>query len=302
MRPGTTSLGAQSRRVTLDRGVILCGRPNSPRVRVVVSPAASAYISVLIVSFISLVGLVTLSRDPVVLRRRLPILVSLAAGFLIGGATLHLLPEAIEELGTGLDLPLLFLAGFLSFFLLERYLWFHHHGVVSPLENPDADPHRPGHGLADECAQPHPVVIMNLVGDAAHNLIDGMVIGAAYLIDPATGLATTVAIALHEIPQEIGDFAVLVHGGLTVRRALVLNLASALVAVVGVAVALTVGQRVEGFSAALLPVTAGSFIYIAAVDLIPEIHRHRDRSRAAAQAIALFSGVGMMLLLRLYTH
>jgi zinc and cadmium transporter len=139
---------------------------------------------------------------------------------------------------------------------------------------------------------------MNLVGDGVHNLIDGMAIGAAFLVDPAVGFATTLAIALHEIPQEIGDFAVLVQGGLSVRRALVLNLASALVAVVGTGVALVVGQAVEGFSAALLPITAGTFMYIAAADLIPEIHRHRDRSLAAAQALFLFGGVGVTLLLR----
>ena len=266
------------------------------------SPTLSALVAVLLVSTLSLAGVVTLSRDPQALHRRLPLLVSLAAGFLVGGAMLHLLPEAMEALGTGLDLPLLFLAGFLGFFLLERYLWFHHHGGQAPSGNPDADPHRPGHGLDEDCAEPHPVVVMNLVGDAVHNLIDGMAIGAAFMIDPAAGVATTIAIALHEIPQEIGDFAILVHGGLSVRRALIFNLLSALVAVVGVGVALVVGHRVDGFSAALLPVTAGSFMYIAAADLIPEIHRHRDRSRAAAQALYLFGGVGLMLLLRLQLH
>ena len=265
-------------------------------------PVPSAIVAVLVVSLISLVGVVTVSRDPAVLRRRLPFLVSLAAGFLVGGAMLHLIPEAMEALGPGLELPLLFLGGFLGFFLLERYLWFHHHGRAFPEGNPDADPHRPGHGLGEDCDDPHPVVVMNLVGDAAHNLIDGMAIGAAFLVDPAAGVATTVAIALHEIPQEIGDFAVLVHGGLSVRRALLFNLASALVAVVGVTIALGVGQRIDGFSAALLPITAGSFIYIAAADLIPEIHRHRDRSLAAGQAMFLFAGVGLTLLLRLQVH
>lgn len=274
----------------------------SPRTPSPLSPSLSALLAVLVVSALSLVGVVTVSRDPEALHRRLPLLVSLAAGVLVGGAMLHLLPEAMELLGTGLQLPLLFLAGFLGFFLLERYLWFHHHGGQAPRNDPDADPHRPGHGLDEDCAEPHPVVVMNLVGDGAHNLIDGMAITAAFMIDPAAGIATTVAIALHEIPQEIGDFAILVHGGLTVRRALLFNLLSALVAVAGVGIAVLVGSRVEGFSAALLPITAGSFIYIAAADLIPEIHRHRDRSRAAAQAMFLFGGVGLMLLLRLQGH
>jgi zinc and cadmium transporter len=260
-------------------------------------PAFLALLSVSFVSILSLVGLVTVSRRHEVLERRLPLLVSLAAGVLLGSAILHLLPEALQALGPGIRLPGLFLVGFLGFFVLERYLWFHHHGPAAGTLD-SRIPHRSGHGLAENCPDPHPVVIMNLVGDGVHNLIDGMAIGAAFLVDPAVGLATTLAIALHEIPQEIGDFAVLVQGGLSVRRALVLNLATAMVAVVGTGLALVVGQAVAGFSAALLPITAGTFMYIASADLIPEIHRHRDRSLAAAQALFLFGGVGITLLLR----
>lgn len=283
--------------------MLWCVAPLSAPNPEAVTPALHAFLAVFLVSLLSLVGVVTLSRDPDVLRRRLPLLVSLAAGFLVGGAMLHLLPEAEEAFGHhSLEVPLLFLAGFLGFFLLERGLWFHHHADAVRLSEPGGDLHPPGHGLGEDCAEPHPVVWMNLVGDGAHNLIDGMAIGAAFLIDPAAGVATTVAIALHEIPQEIGDFAVLVHGGLSVRKALTFNVLSAFVAFAGVAIALVVGQRVEGFSAALLPVTAGSFVYIAAANLIPEIHRHRDRSRALAQAMYLFGGVGITLLLRLYMH
>jgi zinc and cadmium transporter len=257
-----------------------------------------ALLSVTFVSALSLVGLFTLSRRHDVLQRRLPLLVSLAAGVLLGDAVIHLLPEAADALGTGLPLQASFLGGFLGFFVLERYLWFHHHGPESGPLDPRI-PHRPGHGLAEDCPDPHPVVVMNLVGDGVHNLIDGMAIGAAYVIDPAAGVATTLAIALHEIPQEIGDFAVLVHGGLSVRRALTLNLLSALLAVAGTITALLLGQAVEGFAVVLLPITAGSFVYIAAADLIPEIHRHRDRSLAAAQALFLFAGVGITFLLKL---
>lgn len=260
--------------------------------------AFQAFLAVLLVSLTSLVGVVTLSRDPAVLRRRLPLLVSLAAGVLIGSSVLHLLPEARQALGDGLEVSLLFLAGFLGFFGLERALWFHHHTDAVRMAEPVIDFHPPGHGLGQDCVEPHPVVWMNLIGDGAHNLIDGVAIGAAFLVDPATGIATTLAIILHEVPQEIGDFAILVHGGLTVRRALFFNLLSALVAVVGVALAFVVGQRIDGFSAALLAVTAGSFIYIAAANLVPEIHRHRDRSRALAQTLYLLGGVGVTLVLR----
>lgn len=266
------------------------------------TPALQALLAVTLVSLISLVGVVTLSRDPAVLRRRLPLLVSLAAGVLVGSAVVHLLPEAREALGDGWPVSLLFLAGFLGFFGLERALWFHHHPEAVRLSEPGVDLHPPGHGLGEDCVEPHPVVWMNLIGDGAHNLIDGVAIGAAFMVDPATGVATTLAIILHEVPQEIGDFAILVHGGLTVRRALLFNLLSALVAVVGVGLAFGVGQRLEGFSAALLAITAGSFIYIAGANLIPEIHRHRDRSRALAQTVYLLGGVGITLVLRLVVH
>lgn len=262
------------------------------------NPTLLALVSVALVSLLSLAGLLTLSRNTEVLQHRLPLLVSLAAGVLVGSAVLHLLPEGMEALGPGLRLPLLFLAGFLGFFVLERYLWFHHHGPDVGPADPRGEGHRSGHGLEENCPDPHPVVVMNLVGDGVHNLIDGMAIGAAYLVDPAAGFATTLAIVLHEIPQEIGDFAVLVHGGLSVRRALVLNFLSALAAVVGTVAALLVGGSVNGFSAMLLPVTAGSFLYIAAADLIPEIHRHGDRSRAAAQSFFLFLGVAVTLVLK----
>lgn len=240
-----------------------------------------AITSVLVVSALSAIGAVVFalsgrSRHVLVL-----LLVSFAVGALFGDAFIHLLPETFEELGTGLSGPALVVAGILAFFVLEKFLrWRHCH-------LPTSDGH------------PHTLVWMNLVGDAVHNFIDGMIIGASYAVSVPIGLASTLAVVLHEIPQEIGDFGVLIHGGLTVRRALFFNLLSALVALVGAVVALIIGPWVTGFSVAVLPVAAGGFIYIAGSDLIPEIQHEVDVKMSLLQLGALITGVALMAALKL---
>jgi zinc and cadmium transporter len=238
-------------------------------------------------------------------------LVSLAAGVLLGGAFFHLIPEAYAMHGDALALPLYVLAGFVGFFFLERFLWAHHHGHGDePL--PGRDPATPigerpaGHERhADartagaEGRRFRPVVVMSLLGDGVHNLIDGMIIAAAYAAGPGLGLVTTTAVLLHEVPQEVGEFGVLVRGGLSVRTALWLNFISASMAFVGAIFALLVGAGSGAFLQALVPVTAGTFIYIAAADLIPELHHEHDPREAAGQALLLVGGVAVMLALRL---
>jgi len=145
----------------------------------------------------------------------------------------------------------------------------------------------------------HPVGIMNLVGDAMHNFIDGMLIASSYLISPSIGIATTLAVALHEIPQEIGDFAVLLFSGFTVRRAALLNLISALVAFLGAFVVFSASSTLPNVAGFLLPVAAGNFLYIAGADLMPELHKETRLSRAFLQLIAILSGLGIMQLLTL---
>jgi zinc and cadmium transporter len=140
---------------------------------------------------------------------------------------------------------------------------------------------------------------MNLVADGVHNLIDGMLIGASYLASLPLGFATTAAVVLHEIPQEIGDFGVLLHSGFSKRRALLFNFCSASLAIVGALIALLVGTRIEGFTQWMLPLTAGGFIYIAGSDLLPELHKELELLRSALQLAAMGTGVGLMLLLAL---
>jgi len=148
----------------------------------------------------------------------------------------------------------------------------------------------------------HPVVAMNLIGDTVHNFIDGLLIGASYLVDIRVGIATSVAIIFHEIPQEFGDFGVFIHGGCTPKRALVYNFLSALSAIVGAIIALIVGAEVHGFSEVLVPIAAGGFIYIAGSDLIPELKHNVHIRESALQLAAIVAGLSIMLFLSHLSH
>lgn len=236
-----------------------------------------ALLSVVAVSLVSLVGAATLAVGA--LRRHFVslALVALAAGTLMGDAFLHLLPEAAhawEERMTVLGA--LVLVGFLLLFVLEVGLrWGHSH----------ADHLDAAHGHGEHRIQPFGW--LNLVGDFVHNLIDGIVIAASYLVSVPLGIATTIAVAAHEIPQELGDFAVLVRSGMRPRQAILLNLASALASVLGGVLVLVAGISPERLEAVAVPVIAGAFLYIAAADLVPELHHH-SRGREALFILAFF--------------
>jgi zinc and cadmium transporter len=237
--------------------------------------------SVLLVSVVSLLGVLTLSIDHRKLDRAVFLLVSLAVGGLFGDAFLHLLPEAYERSRDAMTTSLAALAGVFGFFVLEMLLrWRHQH-------LPSAAPYV------------RPIGSMNLVADGIHNLIDGMLIGASYLVSVPVGVATTTAVILHEIPQEIGDFGVLLHAGYSRTRALQFNFLSACLAILGAVVSLLAGTWASSFAAWMLPFTAGSFIYVAGSDLLPELHQERELSRSVVQLVAMAAGVGLMLLLKI---
>ncbi len=243
-------------------------------------------LSVVAVSLVSLVGLATLSLDEARIRRLATVLVSFAVGALLGDAFLHLIPEAFADGATARRSSLLVLGGMLLFFVLEKLLR-HEHGPLHLQSHPAA------RGRPELAA-------INVAGDAIHNFIDGVLIGASYLASPALGLTTTVAVLFHEIPQELGDFGVLIHSGLGVRRAVLLNLASASAAIVGTVAALLAGATAGGTVADLLvPVTAGGFVYIAAADLIPELQHDRSLRGLVVQASLVSLGIAAMALLTL---
>src|SRR3989344_3396861 len=232
--------------------------------------------SVFIVSVISLVGIITLSINVGKLRKLLIYLVSFAAGALLGDAFIHLLPEAAEE-GFGVPVSLYVLFGIGISFLIEKVVhWHHFHYTLDK-----------GHI--------HPFAIMNLVGDLVHNFIDGTIIAASYMVNIPVGIATTIAVILHEIPQEISDFGVLLHGGFTKARALFYNFLTALTAVLGAIAALLIGSRIEGITISLAAFAAGAFIYIAGSDLIPELHKGKfDWKSSLMQFVAIVLGVLVM--------
>ena len=141
----------------------------------------------------------------------------------------------------------------------------------------------------------HPFAYMNLIGDSLHNFIDGLIIAASFITNIQLGIATTLAVALHEIPQEIGDFAVLIYGGFSRSKALFYNFLSASVAVIGAAVGFYFANHLVGFSGILLPIAAGGFIYIAACDLIPELHKQPDLKTATSAMGFFLAGIMLMV-------
>ncbi|MBL4693791.1 ZIP family metal transporter [Candidatus Gracilibacteria bacterium] len=235
--------------------------------------------SVGLVSLVSFVGVLTLSIKSKSLESVLIYMISFSAGALFGDAFFHLLPEVVEQVGFSQAVSFYILAGIMFSLIVEKVIhWRHCH-------HPTTDSHQ------------HPFALMNLVGDAVHNFLDGLIIGAAYLISIPVGIATTVAVILHEIPQEIGDFGVLLHAGYSKKKALFLNFVISLFALMGVLIALLIGSNVEGLVVFLVPFAAGNFIYIAGADLIPEMHAQTATSKAFVQFITFALGVGAMYLL-----
>jgi len=227
------------------------------------------------ISAISLVGGMGLVVGARTLDRYLILIISFAAGALLGDAFLHLLPEVSEsEAGFDLTASLSLLTGVIAFFVLEKGLHWHHSHV----------PH-------EEVL--HPVAVSSLVGDALHNFVDGAIVAASFIVDPALGVATAIAVALHEIPQELGDFGILVHAGMTPRRALLLNFLTGLAAVLGAVLTMLFANTAD-LERYLIPFTAGAFVYIASTDLIPELHKEPEPGKSAAQVAFLLAGVGVM--------
>jgi zinc and cadmium transporter len=250
----------------------------------------ASFASVIAVSLVSLVGLLTLAMSETRLRRLATFFVSFAVGALLGDAFIHLIPQTFataESYAGQLSRSLLMLGGILLFFVIEKLL-LHRHGVL----------HSQYH--ADHAGQRPELVALNLIGDGIHNFVDGAMIGASYLADPALGVSTTIAVLLHEIPQELGDFAILVRSGLSVRKAVLYNLGSASLAIVGTGLALWAGSfGRERFTLTLLPITAGGFVYLAAADLIPELQHDRSWRALIVQTGLISLGIGIMGLLTL---
>ena len=235
--------------------------------------------SVFFVSLLSLVGVLFFFLGEKTVRKGLLFLVSFSAGALLGDAFIHLLPEAVEDGGFTLYVSLSLMSGILAFFVMEKFIHWHH------CHDGRCEKH------------PHSLAFMNLIGDGVHNFIDGLVIAGSYLVSVPLGIATTIAVVFHEIPQEIGDFGVLIHSGFKKGKALFFNFVSALMAVVGALLALVLGSAGGGFLAFIVPFTAGGFIYIGAADLIPELHKENSTWRSLGLLMVFVLGIAVMVAL-----
>lgn len=231
-------------------------------------------LAVFAVSIISLIGAVTLAIGQEKLKKWLLGLVSFSAGALLGDVFIHILPEMAES-GWPENAGLYLVAGILAFFVLERFVFWHH-----------------PHGEHEEHI--HSYTYVSLVSDGLHNFIDGMIIAAAFLVDTTLGVATTLAVVFHEIPQEIGNFAILVHGGFSRSKALLYNFISALASIFGALLVLIVFGGLQEAPVPLLAISAASFIYLAMSDIIPQLQKEKNKKTAFWQLVWFIAGVLVM--------
>jgi zinc and cadmium transporter len=242
-------------------------------------------ISVVVISFISLIGALTFVLFGLITARMMLALVALAVGALLGDTFLHLVPEIFEKPHYALESSLLIILGIIIFFILEHILHWHH--------NKHSKAEFESHAETKKSIKP--VGRLILISDGVHNFIDGVIVGTGYMISVEIGIATTIAIILHEIPQELGDFGVLIHAGYTKTRALLYNALSGTPAILGVMLIYLLSSHVETVTMWALPIAAGSFIYIAIADLVPELHQKQKSAPLEFAMLAL--GIGIMYFL-----
>jgi zinc and cadmium transporter len=236
-------------------------------------------LSGLLMSAISAVGIITLLLKETTLKRITLPLVAFSAGSLLGGAFLHMIPESVEGSHSKNAVYLWILVGFSTFFVLEQFMHWHH-----------------CHREYSDCVK-KPVGYFILFGDGIHNFTDGLAVATAFMVDIRLGITTWIAVAAHEIPQELSDFVVLIHSGWSKSRALLMNWVSALTFLLGSLLAYTASFKFD--ISFLLPFAAGNFIYIAASDMVPEVNKHRSLVTSFIHFGSLMIGILLLLFLKL---
>lgn len=270
------------------------------------SPWTSSFLAISIVSGIPLAVTMLLATREQAVRRVIPQLTAFGSGALLGAATMHLIPESLHTGRTPLSVFLAVVAGYAAFALVEMLLASHDHahahglelgapeklhgsGSPTPMLVHEHALHSHGHSRTSAALVP-----LAFTGDAVHNLVDGMLIAAGFLTDPAFGFLTALAIGLHELPREVGTFGLFLHGGVHPLRAVFYNLLTALVSFAGAAVTLALGAQMAGLGHNILPFAAGSYLYIAVAVGIPALARHRGGPSRWARSLSLAAGFALM--------
>jgi len=242
-------------------------------------------IAVIIVSLISLIFAIPFLFKKKISNKLLLFLLSMSVGVLLATVFMDFLPEAVSHKYT-LGLALYLLLGFLVMFILEKFVHFHH--------NKKCEDGHCGHSHAYNLAP------VNLIGDGIHNFIDGLVIAGSFAVNTTLGITATISIIFHEIPQEIADFGVLLYSGMSKKKALVFNFLSAVTAIFGTIAGIILVGRLSGFTEFIIPFAAGNFIYIAASNLVPQLHRECKLQDTLLHVFAIILGIGLITLVTLY--
>ncbi len=237
----------------------------------------NALVSTFVVSVASFAGALFLAFKIKLLQKIVFVLVSFAVGALFGNAFFILIPESQEILNNSFLIGLLIVGGILLMFIIEKLIhWHHNHNV-------------------EEIKKEAPLGYISLFTDGLHNFIDGILIASSWMVSPEIGLATTLAVIAHEIPQEISDFGILIHAGFSRKKALFFNFLAACTAIAGAIGTLWLGALFNNISAYVLPLAAGGFIYLAGSDLIPELHREKSIRKNSLQLMVIIIGLVLML-------
>ena len=243
-----------------------------------------------VVSVFSLTGISALSLSEGTLHAILFIIVAFSAGSIMGASVFDLLPEAVELVDEH-QVFIIVAIGYAAFFFLERFIyWYHGHGHQKDIEEEGREHDEKGFAY------------LNLIGDANHNFIDGMVIAASFTVGFQVGLATTIAVIFHELPQEMGDYGILIYAGFDRVKAMLLNFAAALAVVLGGVFGVFFLEMIDALSGYLVAFSAGAFIYLAASELVPELQQERDFKRSLIQFIIFLLGMAVIWSLGLMFH
>lgn len=242
-------------------------------------------ISVIIVSLISVIVALPLIIKKNISNKVLLFLLSISVGVLLSTVFMDFLPEVMSH-DYSIKVAYYILLGFLVMFILEKFIHFHH---SKNCENGNC-----GHSHAYNLAP------INLIGDGIHNFIDGLVIAGAYAVDITLGITATISIIFHEIPQEIADFGVLLYSGMSKKKALMFNFLSASSAIMGTVVGIFLVGKLHGFHDFIIPFAAGNFIYIAASNLVPQLHRHCSLKDSLIHLFAILLGIGIITVIIIF--